>query len=362
MTRLLAALAMLVSFSVGAFAQGRSVNVYNWTDYIDPRVLEEFQAETGIRVVYDVYDKNETLEAKLLAGASGYDVVVPSASFLQRYVQAGLLRRLDRGKLPNWRNLWPEVMGRLAAYDPGNAHAALYMWGTTGFGLNLRKVRERLGPDQPLNTLDLLMRPEIAAKLKDCGVYVLDAAEDVLPVALHWLKLPADSRKPEDLQRAGTALARVRENVRKFHSSEYINALASGDICMTYGYSGDVLQAKRRAEEAGNGVEIAYVVPREGALMWFDSFAIPVESKNVDEAHAFIDFMLRPDIAARNTNLVRFASGNLAAKARVAPEIANDPGVYPDEATTQRLFTNAPYDDRTQRVVTRLWTRVVTGR
>ena len=344
-----------------ALAQEKVVNVYNWSDYVDPKVLEDFTAETGIKVVYDTYDSNEIVETKLLAGRSGYDVVVPSGPFLQRLIRAGVFQKLDRDRLPNLRNVWPEIAARLAVFDPGNLYAVDYMWGTTGIGVNLAKIRERLG-DVPLATWDLLLKPELAGKLRDCGIHVLDSAEDVLPAVLRALGFEPDSKLPDDLGRAGEALAAVRGDVRKFHSSEYINALANGDICMAVGYSGDVLQAKRRAEEAKNGVAVSFLVPQEGALMWFDSFAIPADSRNGAAAHAFIDFMLRPEVAAANTNFVSYASGNLAAKAMVRPEILADPGVYPDEATFARLFTNTAYDERTQRLVTRIWTRVRTGR
>jgi putrescine transport system substrate-binding protein len=356
----LAALAIAAA-STAAFAQQRSVNVYNWSDYIDPKMLEEFTQETGIKVVYDTYDNNEIVETKLLAGKSGYDIVVPSGPFLQRLIQAKVFRRLDKDKLPNLANMWPEVTQRLAVFDPGNQYAVNYMWGTTGIGINVKKVRERLG-DVPLNTWELLMKPELASKLKGCGIYVLDSPEDLFPGILAYLGLNPDSKRNDDLQRAGDALFRIRGNIQKFHSSEYINALANGDICLAVGYSGDILQAKKRAEEAKNGQEIAYVIPREGALMWFDSFAIPADAKNVAEAHAFIDFMMRPKVAAANTNFVSYASGNLAAKQFIDPAILNNPGVYPDDATFKRLFTNTAYDERTQRTVTRLWTRVKTGR
>jgi len=361
MIRLLAGLALGLSLAAGALAQERTVNVYNWSDYVDPKVLEDFTRETGIKVVYDTYDNNEILETKLLAGKSGYDLVVPSGPFLQRLIKAGVFQKLDKSKLPNAKHLWPEVMARLAVFDPGNQYAVNYMWGTTGIGVNLAKVRERLG-DVPLNSWDLVIKPEFIAKLKDCGVHMLDSPEDIFPGILAALGLNPDSKKVEDLNRAGETLFRIRGSVQKFHSSEYINALANGDICMAVGYSGDVLQARKRAEEAKNGVEVAYLIPREGALMWFDSFAIPADAKNVAEAHAFMDYMMRPEVAAQNTNFVSYASGNLAAREKVDPEILNNPGVYPDPATFQRLFTNTAYDDRAQRVVTRLWTRVKTGR
>ena len=356
-----ASLLLGLALVTGAAAQQRVVNVYNWSDYIDPNVLEEFTKETGIKVVYDTYDNNEIVETKLLAGRSGYDIVVPSGPFLQRLIAAKTFQKLDKSKIPNLVHMWPEIQQRLAVYDPGNQHAVNYMWGTTGIGINVKKVKERLG-DVPLNTWDLLMKPELASKLKGCGIYVLDSPEDLFPGILVYLGLNPDSKRPEDLQKAGEALFKVRGNIQKFHSSEYINALANGDICVAVGYSGDVIQAKNRAEEAKNDVEIQYIIPREGALMWFDSMAIPADAKNVDEAHAFIDFMMRPQVAAANTNFVNYASGNLAAKEFIDPEILNNPGIYPDPETFKRLFTNTAYDERAQRTVTRLWTRVKTGR
>lgn len=361
MIRVLAGLALGLSLATGALAQARTVNVYNWSDYIDPGILQNFTKETGIRVVYDTYDNNEILETKLLAGKSGYDVVAPSGPFLQRLIKAGVFQKLDKAKLPNFKHLWPEVMGRLAVFDPGNLYAVNYMWGTTGIGVNLAKVRERLG-QIPLNSWDIVLKPELIAKLKDCGVHMLDAPEDIVPGVLNALGLSPDSKKVDDLNRAGETLFRIRGNVQKFHSSEYINGLANGDICLAVGYSGDVLQARKRAEEAKNGVDVAYLIPREGALMWFDSLAIPADAKNVAEAYALIDYLMRPEIAAANTNFVSYASGNLSARDKVKPEILNNPGVYPDPATFQRLFTNTAYDDRIQRTVTRLWTRVKTGR
>lgn len=354
-------LMILMTIMSPAFAAERVVNVYNWSDYVDPKVLEGFTAETGIKVVYDTYDTNEILETKLLAGRSGYDVVVPSGPFLQRLIGAGVFQKLDRARLPNLKNVWPEIAGRLAAFDPGNLHAVDYMWGTTGLGLNLKKVRERLG-DVVLDSWDLLLKPENAEKLKDCGIQVLDSPEDVFPGVLKAIGLDPNSRQEADLRQAADALMRVRGTIAKFHSSEYINALANGDACLALGYSGDVVQARKRAEEAKNGVEIAYVTPREGALMWFDSLAIPVQAEHVPEAHALIDYLLRPDVAAANTNFVNYASGNLAAKPLVRPEILADPGIYPDAETFGRLFTNTAYDERTQRIVTRLWTRIRTGR
>lgn len=360
-TSLAAIAAFSLVLSTPVAAQDRVVNVYNWSDYVDPQMLEKFTAETGIRVVYDTYDTNEIVESKLLAGRSGYDLVVPSGPFVERLVKAGVFAPLDKGKLTNIGNLWPQIVERTAVYDPGNAHSVNYMWGTTGIGINVAMVRDRLG-EIDLNTWDLLFNPEVAGKLRDCGIQVLDAADDLFPTALSYLGLDPASRDRAEIDRAAELLSGMSQNVQKFHSSEYINALANGDICVAVGYSGDILQARDRAAEVGSNVEVAYIVPREGALMWFDSFAIPADAPNVEEAHAFIDFMLRPEVAAANTNFVAYASGNLAARAFIDEAILNDPGVYPDDEKMQRLFTNTAYDERTQRVVNRHWTRIKTGR
>lgn len=360
--KVFAAMVLAVIAVTGAKAQERVVNVYNWSDYIDPKVLEDFTRETGIKVVYDTYDNNEIVETKLLTGKSGYDIVVPTGPFLQRMSKANIFAKLDKSKLPNLKNAWPEIMQRIAAYDSDNEHAINYMWGTTGIGVNVQKVRERLGPDQPLNTWDLLMNPEIAAKLKDCGIYVLDSAEDVFPGILNYVGVNPDSKKQEDLQKAGDALMKVRGNIRKFHSSEYINSLANGDICMAVGYSGDILQARKRAEEAKNGVEVGYFIPKEGALMWFDNMSIPADAPHPEEALEFIDFMLRPEVAAANSDFVSYASGNLPARELVKPEIRDNPGIYPDDATFQRLFTATAFDEKSQRILTRQWTRIKSGK
>ncbi len=363
-TAAMGALALAVAGAPGPAraADERVVNIYNWSDYIDPATLKKFTEETGIRVVYDTYDNNEIIESKLLAGKSGYDVVVPTGPTVQRLIRAGVLKELDKAALPNLKHAWPEIAARLATYDPGNRHAVNYMWGTTGLGVNVAKARQALGPDVKLDSLDLLMKPELASKLKSCGIMILDAAEDVLPAALRHIGRDPDSKAPADLQAAAEALGKVRGDIRKLHSSEYIAALANGDICMAFGYSGDILQARRRAKEAKNGVEVVYVLPREGAQMWFDNFAIPVDAPHPAEAYAFINFMMRPDVAAANSNFTAYASGNGDARALVAPALLNDPNVYPDAATMTRLFTTTTPDDRSQRAITRLWTRLRSGR
>jgi putrescine transport system substrate-binding protein len=343
-----------------AAAQDRVVNVYNWSDYIDEEVLDEFTAETGIKVVYDVYDNNDIVETKLLAGGSGYDIVVPTDSNMSRQIKAGTLMRLDKSKLPNLVHMWPFIMERLAAYDPGNEHAVNYMWGTSGLGVNVDKVRERLG-DIDLNTWDLLLKPEYAAKLADCGIHVLDAPEDVIQSTLQYLGINPDSKDTADIEKAGEVLKAVRPYIQKFHSSEYINALANGDICLAMGYSGDILQARDRAAEADNGVTIEYVIPKEGALMWFDSFVIPADAPHPDEAHAFIDFMMRPEVAAKNSNYVFYANGNLDSQPLLNEDVIGDEAIYPGQETLDRLFNSTTYDPRSQRVLTRLWTNLKAG-
>jgi putrescine transport system substrate-binding protein len=359
--RLKLALAALALSAAAAFAQEKVVNVYNWNDYVDPKVLEDFTRETGIKVIYDTYDNNEIVETKMLAGKSGYDIVVPSAPFLQRLVAAGVFQPLDVSKLSNHKNLWPEIMERLKTYDPGNRHAVPYLWGTIGLGVNVAKVKERLGGQVP-QSWDMLFDPKVVSKLKDCGIHVLDGPEDVLPNVLRYLKLDPNSKRTEDLTKAGDTVFRIRDNVRKFHSSEYINGLAGGDICMALGFSGDILQARKRAKEAGNGVDIEYVIPKEGAQMWFDSMVIPKDAPNAANAYALIDYLLRPDVAAANSNLVEYANANVPSKPLIKLEVRDNPSVYPNEETMKRLFTNTAFDERLQRHVTRVWTRVKTGR
>ena len=360
LTAALAAAATFVCAGLAA-AQDRVVNVYNWSDYIDPAVLKEFTAKTGIKVRYDTFDANETLETKLLAGHSGYDVVVPTAYFLQRQIQAGVFRKLDKSKLPNLKNVWPEIAKRLAAYDPGNAHAVNYMWGTTGIGVNVKAMRQRLGANAKIDSWDAVFKPENIAKFKDCGIYMLDSSSDIMPAALHYLGLDPNSTKPADLERATALLLKIRPNVRKFHSSEYINALSGGDICLAVGWSGDILQAKNRAKEAKNGVEIAYVIPKEGTQMWFDNLAIPKDAPHPQEALAFINFLLDPQVAAKNSDFVAYANGNLASQKYIDKSVLDDPGVYPSAATMAKLYTINALGPKAQRLINRLWTKVKTG-
>jgi len=352
-------LAAAVSFS--AQAQEKVVNVYNWSDYIDPAITEEFTKETGIKVTYDVFDSNEILETKLLAGGSGYDVVVPSGNFIARQIQAGVFQKLDKSKLPNIANVWDVVSERVAAaYDPGNEYSVNYMWGTTAIGYNTKKVQDALGI-QTIDSWDVFFDPAKLSKLADCGVYVLDAPADIIPATLHYLGLDPNSKSPDDFAKAEEALMKIRPYIRKFHSSEYINALANGDICLAIGYSGDVFQARDRAAEADQGVAISFSIPKEGAEMWFDQMAIPADAPHPEEALAFINYMMKPEVAAKASNFVFYANGNKASQPLLDKEIIGDTAIYPDEATLQKLYTVQPYDPKTQRTVTRIWTKIVTG-
>lgn len=346
--------------AVPAVAQDNVVNVYNWSDYIAEDTVAKFEKETGIKVNYDVFDSNEVVEAKLLAGSSGYDVVVPSGFFLERQIQAGIFQPLDKSKIPNLANMDPSIMESTAAHDPDNKYGIDYMWGTTGIGYNVAKVKERLG-DVPVDSWDLVFKPENIAKLADCGVALLDAPAEIMATALNYLGLDPNSESADDLKKAEELLTAVRPSIRYFHSSQYIDDLGAGEICLAVGYSGDVFIAKAAAEEAAAGVEVNYVIPKEGALEWFDMFAIPADAPHVDNAHKFIDFMLRPDIAAANTNYVFYASGNKAALELIDPAIKDDPAIYPTPEVAAKLFNLKAHTPRFDRDLTRAWTRIKTG-
>ena len=349
-----------------ARAAERVVNFYNWSDYIAPTVLDDFTKETGIKVRYDTFDSNDTLEAKLLAGKSGYDVVVPTAYFLARQIEAGIFLKLDKAKLPNLVNAWPEISDRLARYDPGNQYAVNYMWGTTGIGYNVKAARQIFGGDVPavalLDSWDDVFDTARIAKFKDCGIHLLDSSDDIMSAALHHLKLDPNSSDPADLQKAADLLTKIRPYVRKFHSSEYLNALATGEICLVLGFSGDIKQAQKRAAEAKGSVAVGYSIPKEGAQLWFDVFAIPKDAPDPDEAHALINYLLKPEVAAKNTNFISYANGNLASQKFVDKSILDDPTIYPDAAVMAKLYTITAHDQKTQRLINRLWTRIKTGR
>lgn len=342
-------------------AHAQEVRVYNWSDYIDEELLAKFEAESGFKLIYDVFDSNEVLETKMLTGDSGYDVVVPTADFLSRQITAGAFQKLDKSKLPNAGNMWDVIEARTAQYDPDNAYSINYMWGTTGLGINLGKVQEVLGDDAPLTSLDLVMKPENMEKLASCGVYFLDAPTEIIPMALKFLGEDPDTTDADAIKKTEAALLAVRPYIKKFHSSEYINALANGDICVAVGWSGDILQARDRAAEAENGVEIAFNAFSEGSLMWFDQMAIPVDAPNPDGAHAFLNFIMDAENMAAASNYVYYANGNKASQEFLLEDVIGDTAIYPDEETVKNLYTKSPYDAKIQRVVTRLWTKVKSG-
>jgi putrescine transport system substrate-binding protein len=353
--------AMLFACPDVATAQPRRVvNVYNWSDYVDPSVLDDFTKRTGITVRYDTFDSSDTLEAKLLAGQSGYDVVVPTGYFLAREIAAGIFQKLDKSKLPNLVNVWPEIAARLAAYDPGNQYAVNYMWGTTGIGYNVKEARRALGPGAAIDSWDNVFNPDKIAKFKDCGIHFLDSSDDIVPSVLRYLHLEPNSSNTADLDKAAAVLTKIRPYVRKFHSSEYINALSTGEICLALGYSGDVKQAEKRAAQAKSAIEIDYAIPKEGAPLWFDNLAIPKDAPHVTEANQLINYLLEPQVAAKNTNFVSYANGDRPSPL-IDKDILNDRTIYPDDATMANLFIIIAHDQRTQRIVNRMWTKVKTG-
>jgi putrescine transport system substrate-binding protein len=346
----------------GGAPSPKALNVYNWSDYVAEDTIARFEQESGIKVVYDVYDANEMLEAKLLAGSSGYDVVFPSARpFAQRHVQAKLYAELDRAKLGNFGNLDPQVLAALEDVDPGNKHLMPYMWGTTGIGYNVAKVRERLGADFPLDSWNLLFDPAVAAKLKDCGIALLDDEQEGFGAALIYLGRDPNGVGGGEIDAASALYAQARPFVRYFHSSKYIDDLANGEICVAMGYNGDVLQARDRAAEAGNGVEVAYIIPKEGALRWIDTAAIPADAPHADNAHAFLDFLMRPDVMAPISNYVSYASANSAAKPLVDEAVRNDPGIYPADAVLARLVDPKILPENESRARVRAWTSIKSG-
>ncbi len=339
---------------------GDTLHIYNWSDYIDPDLLAQFTAETGLKVRYDTFDSNEVLETKVLQGDTGYDLVVPSNHNVPRYIAAGALQPLDKAKLPGLANLAPDVMAHMAAFDPDGNYAVPYMQGTIGIGYNVEAVASRL-PGLAIDSWSVVFDPATLAKLKDCGVYFLDASEDMYAIALNYLGKDPNSKNSADYAAATELMLKVRPSVRKFHSSEYIDALANGDICLAVGYSGDVLQARDRAEEAGNGVKLAYAIPREGSQVWFDVFTIPKDAPNAAAAYRFLDFMLRPEVIAKASNYTNYANANAAATPLVDAEVRDDPTVYPTPELSKRLFVTTAKDQALLREVNRQWTRVLTG-
>jgi len=354
---------LVMAASVTASAEEKTLHVYNWSDYIAPNTVPDFQKESGIKVIYDVFDSNEVLEGKLMAGSTGFDLVVPSASFLERQLAAGVFQPLDKSKLPNYKNLDPELLKMVAQHDPGNKYAIPYLWATTGIGYNVDKVKAVLGKDAPVDSWDLVLKPEYLEKLKSCGVSFLDAPAEIYATVLNYLHLDPNSTKASDYTGAANdLLLKLRPSIRYFHSSQYINDLANGDICVAIGWAGDVMQASNRAKEAKNGVNVAYSIPKEGALAFFDVFAIPADAKNLDEAYQFLNYLMEPKVIAQISNTVYYASGNLAATPLVNADVRNNPGIYPSDAVRAKLFTLKVQDPKIDRVITRSWTKVKTNK
>jgi putrescine transport system substrate-binding protein len=336
------------------------LNVYNWSDYIDPTVIEDFQKATGITVKYDVFDSNEVLETKLLAGSTGYDIVVPSASFLERQIKAGVFQKLDRSLLPNLKNQDAELTARMAQHDPGNEHSVNHLWGTSGVAYNEAKVKAIM-PDAPVNSFAMFWDPKVVSKFKDCGVSVLDAPSEVVGTVLIYLGKDPNSEDPADLAAAEKVLTSVRPYIKYINSSKYIEDLANGELCLTLGWSGDVLQARDRAKEAGNGIVVKYLIPKEGAIMFFDMLAIPADAKHVKNAHLFIDYLLRADVAAKNSNFVNYANSNAASFSLINEDVRNDPGIYPPADVKPKLVPDLAESAKFTRLLTRSWTRFKTG-
>ncbi len=356
----LKSLLIAAAVSGAASAQAATVHIYNWSDYIGETTLEEFEKETGIKPVYDVFDSNETLEGKLLAGRTGYDVVVPSNHFLGKQIRAGAFQKLDKSKLPNWEHLDPALLKQLEKNDPGNAYAAPYLWGTNGIGYNVEKVTAALGIEK-VDSWAVLFEPENAKKLAGCGIALLDSPDEMIPAMLNYLGLDPNSTDPDDYAKAEAKLLEIRPYVRYFHSSKYISDLANGNICIAAGFSGDIFQAAARADEAGKGIEIAYTIPKEGGNLWFDMLAIPVDAQNVEQAHAFINYLLEPEVIASVSDYVGYANPNLKAGELMDQEVRNDPSVYPPQAVLDRLYVSAELPQKIIRLMTRTWTKVKSG-
>lgn len=358
---------LLLSASIGlsaialAHADQRELNIYHWSDYVAPNTITDFEKETGIKVIFDVYDSNEILEAKLLAGGSGYDIVVPSNPFLSKQIKAGAYQKLDRNKLPLWSNLNQDLLSTLEISDPGNKYAIPYMWGSIGIGYNVEKVKEALGSDD-IGSWDTFFNPEIISKLSSCGVGILDSPSEILPTALHYLGLPTDSTRTQDIKKAENLMLKIRPYITYFHSSKYISDLASGNICMAVGYSGDIYQSRARASESNSGTIIKYKIPKEGAGTFFDMVAIPSDAKNVDEAHEFINYLLRPNVMADLTNYLQFPNANEVATSLVDEVIRNDEGIYPSKEMMKKLYAFPDVPVKSQRVMTRSWTRIKSGK
>jgi len=336
------------------------LNLYIWSDYLAPNALPDFEKQTGIKVNVAYFDTNETLETRLLAGHSGFDIVVPTASYFERQIKAGVYLTLDKAKLPNLKNLDPKLMAKVALHDPDNAHGVIYTWGSNGIGYNEKMIKALL-PDAPLDSWRLVFDPAVASKLAKCGISVLDSPAEMLRAVLSYLGRDPNSQQPEDLEAGGATLDKIRPYIRNINSSEYIEALANGDLCLAVGYNGDVLQARDRAREANKGVDIKYMVPKEGSILWFDILAIPKDAPDPDSAYAFMNYMMEPKVSADVSDFRRYATGNLAAQPLVEPAVRDDPGIYPPQELRDKLTVQLADSPDQTRAITRMWQKFKTG-
>lgn len=339
---------------------GKALNLYIWSDYLAPNALPDFEKQTGIKPHVAYFDTNETLETTLLAGHSGFDVVVPTASYFERQIKAGVYLRLDKSKLPNLKNMDADLMAQVALHDPGNAHGVIYTWGTNGIGYNEKMVKSLL-PDAPLDSWRLVFDPAVASKIAKCGISVLDSPAEMVRAVLHYLARDPNSQKPEDLAAAEAALTKIRPYIRNINSSEYIEALANGDLCVAVGYNGDVLQARDRAREANKGIEIKYMIPKEGSILWFDMLAIPRDAPDPDSAYAFINYMMTPQVSADVSDFRRYATANSAAKPLLQAGVREDPGIYPPAESRRKLVVQLADSAEQTRAITRVWQKFKTG-
>lgn len=341
-------------------AKGRVLNLYIWSDYLAADTLSNFEKQTGIKVHVAYFDTNETLETKLLAGSSGYDVVVPTASYFERQIKAGVYLTLDKSKLPNLENMDPQLMSKVALHDPGNAHGIIYTWGTNGIGYNEKMVRE-LMPDAPLDSWRMVFDPAVASKVAKCGISVLDSPAEMLRAVYSYLGKDANSQSPNDLVQAEAVLTKIRPFIRNINSSEYIEALANGDLCIAVGYNGDVMQARDRAHEANKGIEVKYYVPKEGSILWFDMLAIPKDAPDPDSAYAYLNYIMTPRVIADISNFKRYANANAASQPLVLPSVKDDPGIYPPPEQRQKLAVQLADSADQTRAITRVWQKFKTG-
>jgi len=344
----------------GAGAGGKVLNLYIWSDYLAPNTLSDFEKQTGIKVHVAYFDTNETLETKLLAGSSGYDIVVPTASYFERQIKAGVYLSLDKSKLPNLKNMDPQLMAKVAMHDPDNAHGVIYLWGTNGIGYNEKMIRALL-PDAPLDSWRMVFDPQISSKVAKCGISVLDSPAEMMRAVFNYLGKDPNSQKPEDLAQGEAVLTKIRPYIRNINSSEYIEALANGDLCLAVGYNGDVMQARDRAHDANKGIDIKYSVPKEGTILWFDMLAIPKDAPNPDSAYAFINYIMTPQVIADISNFKRYANANTAAQPLVLDSVKDDPGIYPPPDLRQKLSVQLADSAEQTRAITRIWQKFKTG-